>query len=54
MQTKSMLCTTDMQRRHKDMDSSLEHFCKEQTAALEELCLARCAHKADGLHDAYN
>ena len=34
------------------MDSSLERFCKEQTAALQELCLVRCAHMADALHAA--
>ena len=49
-----MLCTADMQKQHKDMDSSLEHFCKEQTAALQELCLVRCAHMADAIHDAYS
>ena len=36
------------------MNGSLEHFCKEQTAALQELCLVRCAHMADALHYAYS
>ena len=49
-----MLCTADMQKQHKDMDSSLERFCKKQTTALQELCLVRCAHMADALHNAYS
>ena len=49
-----MLCTADMQKQHKDMDSSLERFCKEQTAALQKLCLVRWSHMANALCDAYS
>ena len=49
-----MLCTAELQKQHKDMDSSLEHFCKEQTTALQELCLVRCVSIAGALHDAYS
>ena len=43
-----------MQKQHKDMDSSLERFCKEQTAALQKLCLVRWSHMANALCDAFS
>ena len=36
-----MACA-ELQKQHTEMERSLEAFCKDQAAALQELCMVRC------------
>lgn len=38
-----MACA-ELQKQHTEMERSLEIFCKEQAAALQELCMVRCLY----------
>ena len=32
----------ELQKQHTEMERSLEAFCKEEAARLQELCMVRC------------